>query len=95
MHFKNYFIKIKNAKIYYSDRTILIICVNNIKNLPRSRIIKVLLNLSISANAFALSTPILLFSKIRTKCKNNRLIIVIINKNRNFVLDNKNNSPNK
>ena len=57
--------------------------------------VRFLFSLSASASAFAPSTPILLLSKVMTKLKNNRLILAIINKNRNFDLDNKNNYANK
>ena len=70
---------------YYSDRIIVIIIGNNSKNIHRLRSVKCLLSASASASAFPPSTPILFHPKVVIKWKNNRLIIVIINKNRNFV----------
>ena len=83
--FRNYFFKLIMSTFYYSD--IIIIYVNNNKNIHRLRWAKFLLSFSASASAFAPSSPILLLSKIiMTKWKNNRLIIaIIINENRKCV----------
>ena len=62
-------LKIKNDKFSYSDRIIIIICVNNSKNILRLRTVKFLLTLIASASAFAPSSPILLLPKTMTKLK--------------------------
>ena len=85
MLYRNNFLKLKMSAFNYSDRIIVIICVNNCKNIHRLRLVKFLFSLSTSASAFAPSTQISFRPKIMTKWKNNRLIIAIINKNRNFV----------
>ena len=69
---------------YFSDRIIVIIWGNNSNKIHRSRLVKFSFNLSASASTSAPSEPILLQSKKMTKCKINRLIIAIINKNKNF-----------
>ena len=60
---------------YYSDRIIVIIYVNNSKNIPRSRLVKFLLSFSASTSALAPSTPISLKTKIMIKWLNYRLLI--------------------
>ena len=63
----------------YCYSGIIIIYVNNSKNIHRLRWDKFLLSFSASASAFAPSAPILLLPKIiMAKWKNNRLIIAII-----------------
>ena len=74
--FRNYFLKLKMPKFYYSDK--IIISVNNNKNIPRLSWAKFMLSYSASAIDFATSSPILFRAKrIMTKWKNNRLIIAI------------------
>ena len=60
--FRNYLLKVKIPTLYYSD--IIIIYVNNRKNIRKSRLAKFLLNFSASASAFAPYGPILLLPKI-------------------------------
>ena len=68
--FRNYFLKLIIPTYYYSD--IIIIYVNNSKNIPSYRLVKFLLSLSTSASAFVPSVPISLPSNIiMTKWKNN------------------------
>ena len=62
MHFKNYFLKLKMPTFYYSD--LIIIYVNNSKNIRRLRSVKFLLILNAFASALAPSSPILLPPKI-------------------------------
>ena len=62
MPFWNYFIKLKLHTFYYSDRIIVIIYVNNSKNMPRLMSVKLVLTLSASARALAPSSPILLLT---------------------------------
>ena len=72
---------------YYSDKILLIVItyVNHSKNIHKFSLVKFLLSLRASASAFAPSSPILLPPKIMKKEKNNRLILAIININKNFV----------
>ena len=63
----NYILKLKMPSFDYSDGIIVIIYVNNIKNIHRLRCVKFLLSLSASESAFAASSSILLSSKIWTK----------------------------
>ena len=84
MDFRNNFLTLKKKKFCNSGRIIGINSVNNSKELRRLNIVKFLFNLSISASAFAPSELILVFPKIMTRWKKNRVIRAIINKNTNF-----------
>ena len=82
MNFINFFQKLKMPTFDYSDKIIVMIYVKYSNYIPRLSLVKFLFSLSASASAIEPSSPIIFLPKIMRKCKNNQLIIGIINKNK-------------